>query len=163
VLTRNEILTVYITCLFSVLVPGRAGENFFVTNLIGPFYFATRENKWLQFLQPSLKPWFTPALSADGTYNAKVVEGWYSGLSPGAALPWGAWLVPLLAWTLLIGLLYVMLACLGVMLRAQWAEREALAFPLLRLPLQLTDGADDRAEAGGFLPFFRNPVMWLGF
>jgi hypothetical protein len=160
-LTRNELLTVYITCLFSVLVPGRAGENFFVTNLLGPFYFATRENKWLEFLQPSLKPWFTPALNADGTYNAKLVEDWYLGLAPNATIPWSAWLVPLVAWTLLIGALYWMLACLAVMLRGQWAQREALSFPLLRLPLEMTEDGGQRGQSGR--KFFSNPMMWIGF
>jgi hypothetical protein len=47
--SRNEILTVYITCLFSALVPGHGAENFFVSNIIGPFYFAKAENKWLDF------------------------------------------------------------------------------------------------------------------
>jgi hypothetical protein len=51
-LSRNEVLTVYITCMFSTLVPGHGGENFFVGTLIGPFYYATRENGWLEFLRP---------------------------------------------------------------------------------------------------------------
>jgi hypothetical protein len=159
-LSRNEILTVYITCLFSVLVPGRAGENFFVTNLLGPFYFATRENKWMEFLQPYLRPWFTPALNSNGSYNAKLVEDWYLG-NPKGTIPWGAWLIPLLAWTLLIGALYWMLACLAVMLRGQWAEREALSFPLLRLPLEITEDGGVAGNSGR--QFFRNPTMWIGF
>ncbi len=36
--TRNETLTVYITCLFSCLIPGHGGENFIIPNLISPFY-----------------------------------------------------------------------------------------------------------------------------
>jgi len=161
-LSRNETLTVYVTCLFSVLVAGRAGENFFVSNLLGPFYFATRENKWLEFLQPHLKPWFTPALSSSGTYNTKVVEDWYTGLRGDAPIPWDVWLVPLAAWAALIIALYVMLACLSVMLRAQWAEHEALSFPLLRLPLEMTEHLDQGGSQGGS-HFFRNPTMWLGF
>ncbi len=38
---RNEVLVVYLTCLFSCLVPGHSGENFFVPVLIAPFYYAT--------------------------------------------------------------------------------------------------------------------------
>jgi hypothetical protein len=47
------------------------------------------------------------------------------------------------------------------MLRAQWGEREALAFPLLRLPLELTEHMD--RDDGRATSFFRNPVMWIGF
>jgi hypothetical protein len=72
--SRNEALTVYTTCLFSSLVPGHGSENFLVPNLLAPFYFATRENKWLEWLSPYLKPWLTPSLNADGTVNDVVVS-----------------------------------------------------------------------------------------
>lgn len=161
--TRDEVLTVYITCLFSTLVPGHGGENFFVGTLIGPFYYATQQNQWMEFLQPYLKPWLTPALTDNGHYGhvgRNVAEGWYEG---GAAVPWGAWLVPLGAWGAFIIASYVMLGCLSVMLRAQWAEREALAFPLLRLPLELTEDVDRQDKYGALGHFFRNPLMWVGF
>ena len=63
-------------------------------------------------------------------------------------IPWGAWLVPLLAWGSLIFASYIILGCLSVMLRAQWAEREALAFPLLRLPLEMTEDVDRSDKYG---------------
>jgi hypothetical protein len=167
-LARNEVLTVYITCLFSALVPGRGGENFFIPNILAPFYLATRENKWLDFLEAYIPPWMTPALSKDGRYLKEIVEPWYSGLSAGQSIPWGAWIVPLIAWCSLILALYCLLGCLGVMLRAQWAEREALAFPLLRLPLEMTEGVDETSspvgKGGKGVPaFFHNPLMWIGF
>jgi hypothetical protein len=161
VLSRNETLAVFATCLFSCLVPGRGGENFWVPNVLASFYFATRENKWLDFLTPYLKPWMTPALEERGgqvLVRDELVAGWYSG---GAEVPWGLWLVPIIAWSSVILAIYFLHGCLGVILRAQWAEREALAFPLLRLPLEMTE---DQDEHGGRLGrFFRNPMMWCGF
>ncbi len=154
---RNEVLVVYLTCLFSCLVAGHSGENFFVPVLIAPFYFATQENKWLEFLEPYLRPWISPAL-AGGTYseaNRGLVQAWYNGAG---VVPWGAWLVPLAPWSALILLSYTMLACLSVMLRAQWSEREALAFPLLRLPLEMTRGMNGERPS-----FFRDHLMWIGF
>lgn len=161
-LSRNEALTVYITCLFSSLLPGHGAETFVIPNLLAPFYFATRENRWLEFLQPYLKPWLTPALNGHGALNNAVYEGWYIGTG-NAPVPWGAWLVPMLFWVPFVLVSYAMLGCLSVMLRAQWAEHEAIAFPLLRLPLQMTedmDGEDQYAVVGRF---FRNPLTWLGF
>ena len=87
--------------------------------------------------------------------NRGVIQAWYEG---GGAVPWGAWIVPLAAWSALVLLSYAMLACLSVMLRAQWSRREALAFPLLRLPLEMTQGMDDDKPS-----FFRNGAMWIGF
>lgn len=162
--SRNEALTVYITCLFSAVVPGHGAENLVVPVLIAPYYLATRENRWMDFLQPYLKPWLTPALDPHtGLYNKSVVEGWYVGLRPGEAIPWGAWLVPLVIWGTLIMAVYAMLACLSVILRAQWAEREALAFPLLRLPLTMTEDLDRSGPDRAPNHFFRNRLMWIGF
>ena len=92
--------------------------------------------------------------------NTLVVDGWYLGLRSGEAIPWDAWLTPLLMWSAVILASYVMLGCLSVILRAQWAGREALTFPLLRLPLEMTEGADGKAV---FPPFFRSGAMWIGF
>ncbi len=162
--TRNEALTVYISCLFSSLVPGHGAENLIVPVLIAPFYYATRENKWLEFLQPAMKPWMTPSIDpATGAYNQTVVAGWYEGLRPGASIPWAAWLLPLAVWTLAILAIYIMLACLSVMLRQQWAQNEALSFPLLKLPLQMVEDMDEPDKFGTFGRFFRNPMMWIGF
>ena len=164
--SRNEILTVYIASLFSCLVPGHGAENFFVSNLIGPFYYATRENNWLSFLEKYLPTWFTPALADDGHYGPVargIVEPWYTGMGVSGSIPWAAWLVPLFAWGVFILALYTMLCCLSVMLRAQWAEREALTFPLLRIPLELTEDVDRPDRYGVLGRFFRNPLMWIGF
>ena len=167
-LSRNEILTVYISCLFSCLAPGHGAENVFVVNLIGPFYYATRENRWLEFLEPYVAPWMTPALerTADGSVRytdaaREVVSGWFLG-SPTGEVPWGAWLVPLLVWGTAIAVMYIMMACLCVMIRKQWAEREALAFPLLKLPLELTEDVD-KPDSGLIGSFFKNGLMWVGF
>ena len=162
--TRNEALTVYISCLFSSLVPGHGAENLIVPVMIAPFYYATQENKWLEFLQPAMKSWMTPAIDpTTGLLNQSVVSGWYEGLRPGTSIPWGAWLVPLAVWSLAIIAIYTMLACLSVMLRAQWAKNEALSFPLLKLPLTMVEDMDSSNQYGTLGHFFRNPMMWIGF
>ncbi len=165
-LSRNEILTVYISCLFSTLAPGHGAENVFVVNLIGPFYYATRENKYLDFMVPYMKPWMTPAIDpATGGYSEAskaVIDGWFNNSATGQ-VPWGAWLVPLLVWGSAIALMYIMMACLSTIIRKQWAENEALAFPLLRLPLELTEDVDKLNNGAVIGGFFRNGMMWIGF
>lgn len=158
--SRNETLTVYLSCLFSTLVPGIGGNNYFVSFIIGSFYYSTQQNKWFDFLK-GLPPWFTPALGPDGSYNRYVVEAWYTGIKSGTGIPWGAWLVPLFAWGLFFGAAFTMMSCLSVMLRAQWGDNEALAFPLLKLPMELTEDMENPRP--GAANFFRNPIMWVGF
>jgi hypothetical protein len=84
--SRNETLTIYITCLFSTLTPGRGGENFFVPIHSGFVLLRHTENNWLSSLQPYIKSWMTPALTADGQLNRDVVEGWYVGTD--GVIPW---------------------------------------------------------------------------
>jgi hypothetical protein len=157
-LSRNEVLTIYITCLFSALVVGIGGNNYWVSFIIGAFYFASPENKWMDALK-DLPPWMTPALRPDGSYNKALVDGWYGG--NGGQVPWLEWLIPLFAWSSLFIATFVLIGSLSVMLRGQWGEREALAFPLMRLPMELTDGMDDKKSPLG--TFFQNPLMWVGF
>lgn len=166
-LSRNETLVIYATCLISCLVPGHGAENFFIPCLMGPFYFATPENGWLtKFLEPYTPQWLTPALWADqgqafGPAGKQLVTDWYAG--NGGNIPWQFWVVPLVVWCTLILAIYIMLGCLGVILRAQWAEHEALAFPLMRLPLELTEDMDRGDKYGIFSHFLRNPLTWIGF
>ena len=166
-LSRNETLVIYISCLISCLVPGHGAENFFIPCLMGPFYFATPENAWLsKFLEPFTPQWLSPALWADagntfGPNGKQLVTDWYSGNL--GHVPWQFWIVPLVVWCSLIVAIYIMLGCMGVILRAQWAEYEALAFPLLRLPMELTEDMDRGDKYGVFSHFLRNPLTWIGF
>jgi hypothetical protein len=157
-LARREVLCVYIACLFSVLVAGHGSENFFLACLLAPFYYATPENHWLDFLQKYLPAWFSPSLQPGGHLNEAVYRGWYDGAH--GIVPWSAWLVPLAMWSTLLLASYVMLACLAVMLRAQWSENEALAFPLLKFPLEMTAHLESENRENHF---WKNRSMWLGF
>jgi hypothetical protein len=161
--TREESLTVYISCLFSSLVPGHGAETLIIPDLVAPFYYATRENKWLDWLQPYLKPWMTPALRSNGTLNSEVTSGWYQGLLHGQSIPWGAWLVPLAVWMSMVMVSYGMMACLSILLRRQWAQNEALAFPLLRLPLEMVEAPTASGRRGDAGSFWRSGLMWSGF
>ena len=44
--------------------------------------------------------------------------------------------------------------CLSVLVRSQWSDRERLTFPIIQLPLSITDPAT---------PLWRRPLLWIGF
>jgi len=166
-LSRNEMLTTYISCLFSCIVPGHGSENFVVANLVAPFYFATPESKWLESISPYIPAWASPVLWADPAQKSAkilspagraVADGFYLGAK---TIPWHAWGVPVLFWMGFILLSYVMLGCLSIIVRVQWSQNEALSFPLNQLPLELTEDVDK--PGAGLGRFFGNGVMWLGF
>ena len=50
--------------------------------------------------------------------------------------------------------------CMMVVLRRQWVEHERLVYPLVKLPLEMIAEGEGKRLWG---PFFRRPLMWLGF
>ncbi len=51
---------------------------------------------------------------------------------------------------------------IAVILRKQWSDNERMVYPLTVLPLEMV--RDEGTGSGGLIkPFFRNPIMWIGF
>ena len=67
---------------------------------------------------------------------------------------WRHWAVPILSWSVVILLLIAMFFCLTVMIRRQWVENEKLAYPIIRIPLEVSAGSG---------VIFRNRLLWIGF
>ena len=65
----------------------------------------------------------------------------------------GPWWPKILAWTGIITLVSFAMLCINALMEEQWTERERLAFPLVQLPLAITQG-------GGDSPFWRSRLMW---
>ena len=143
-LSQREMLTVYIMMTVSVVLSGMGVLQFLLPTLGATYYYATPENKWAGFLKYAPK-WFFPS-------NPKATfRGFYNGNAP---VPWDAWVTPILVWG---GFLFALLLCMfaiNVIVRKHWIDRERLTFPIVFLPLQMTD-----SRSG----FFSNRLMWLGF
>lgn len=152
-LNRVELLLVYCMLLFSTLVPGHGAENVFIPVVISPQYYATPENNWEQLFFEHIPEWFAPS-------HPPVIEAFYEGLRPGAALPWQQWYIPLVAWGAFTLLLYGLVLFLSVIFRRQWSDREKLAFPLVALPMEMTRETACPLRPGSFLG---NRVVWIGF
>ena len=152
-LNRGELL---LSTVMMMLVSGVATRGFtgvFVGITAAPYYYATPENGWAEALYPHLPTWIIPT-------NPTAIAWFFEGLPPGESLPWSVWLPPLGWWLVLMAAFYTSLVCIMVILRRQWVDNERLQYPLVQVPLGMTEGADG---ASRFLPFLKNPVMWLGF
>lgn len=75
-------------------------------------------------------------------------------------IPLRQWIMPALAWTMLIGALFIGFLGFNVLMRRQWVESERFTFPLNLLPRHLFG---DEEGADGVRGIFRNKVMWIGF
>jgi len=141
-LTRPELITIYAMLTVSVILSGMGMLQFLCTTLGAVPHFATSENGWNAYLE-TIPHTIIPKLSA--------IDGFYKGGQP---IPWSAWKWPIVLWSgFLFAMLFNML-CINTILRKQWIERERLSFPIVQLPLEMTDPKSR---------FFQNKLMWLGF
>jgi len=148
-LSRVEVLTVYTFVGIAISMAGVGVVRYWLASVTYPFYYARPEND-LASLQRWIPNWIVP-------HSAAVTEGLYMG---SGAVPWGAWLVPLLAWTGFFAAFWAAMLCMVVLVRRRWTEEERLAFPVVELALEMTNPERGRATQR---PFFLNPVMWVGF
>ena len=147
-LSQQEFFTVYfilciVTCLCSydimeILIP-----------ILGhPFRFATPENDWRELFWKHLPEWLT-------VRDEETLIGFYEGNSSlYAAENFKAWLIPAFAWISFLFVLMIVMLCIITLLRVQWTEHERLTYPLIQLPMEMTNPKSR---------FFKNQLMWIGF
>jgi hypothetical protein len=150
-LTVPELLFIYCMMIAGSGIPSFGLTEYLFPTLAGYRYYSSPENKWEDTFFKYIPDWLTPT-------NEKAVRDFYEGLKPGQPIPWGAWATPILAWTILALAFFFVMACVTVLFRKQWVENEHLIFPLVQLPLEMTDNPGGAAIP----PFLRNKMMWIG-
>jgi hypothetical protein len=166
VFTRRRLITgreMLVAWAFMVLLSGIAWTGLartFFFNLTVPFYFATVENRWGELLQPLLPEGWYPR-------DMPAVEGFYNGLAGGRqmewsevlrAIPWDAWIGPLVGWTGFILLCYLVMVCIVSLLSRQPLYNERMNFPLLSVPIMLQESLDENRVGA----FFTNRFLLAG-
>jgi hypothetical protein len=149
-LSRREMVLVYFFVAIGSMMASLGVMRMVVPSATVPGYFAAPDND-LEVLQPLMPQWLYPD-------DPEVVRELWEGRE--GPVPWSAWTGPAAHWTLFLTLLWTTTLCITVVLRKPWVEDERLSFPLLYLPLDLTEGVSGRSDR---LSFFRDPVMWTGF
>lgn len=150
-MTRREMVLVYFFVAIGSMMPSLGVLRMVIPCATVPFYFATAENHY-EVLQPHIPSWLRPT-------DPEAIRTLWEGTE--GPVPWDQWIGPIAHWTLFIALLWATALCLTVLVRRPWVENERLAFPLLYLPLDITEGAVTARP--GQPPFFRDPLMWIGF
>jgi hypothetical protein len=150
--TRHELMLVFGMALIASALPAYFMGHL-IANVAAPFYFASVENRWAEFIQPHLPPW---AVVSDPVAN----RWFFEGKPPGAPTPWEPWIVPLFWRLSLVVVIGFLGFCLVALFRKQWVENERLGFPLMALPTALVD-----PEPRGFFTagLFNRPLFWVGF
>ncbi len=149
-LTRQELLTLYVMLCIGTCAAGYGFVQILINHIAAPFYYATGGNGFAERLQPHIPFWAAPR-------DPEVYNGFFRGNTTlyKPVYLWG-WLLPVLTWSLFIGAIFWTSLCATTLFRKQWVEEERLTFPLVLLPLQLTDTSDSKS-------FWKNRWMWIGF
>ncbi len=118
-------------------------------------YMTTASNDYATYLLPNIPDWMVVSKDPD----SKALRWYFEGLPREKGIPWGEWLVPMAAWSLFVIFLYAVMFAFCSLFYRQWAHRERLTFPIVYLPLEMTQ---EPAEGRLFNDFLRNPVVWMG-
>ncbi len=147
-LQKGEMLVVYAMLVISTAILSIDFLAVLVPVMAYPVIAATPENKWELTLLNKLPDW-------SYVTDERAVELWWRGHSSVFADGnWQAWLVPVAVWTGVIFVMLVVMHCINTVVRKQWMEHDRLQFPIVELPLRLTDPKST---------LLKNRLLWLGF
>ncbi|NQT53239.1 hypothetical protein HQ576_14360 [bacterium] len=152
-LTSGELLVVFIMMMVACAIPTMGLTAYLVSQMAAPFYYAAPENQWAEVLLPHIREWLYPQ-------DPLAIKWLFEGLPAGEAIPWSAWVMPLLVWASFLLALYFVMICAMVILRKQWVEHERLLYPITQLPMAMVEG---EARPGFTNPILRNAWLWAGF
>jgi len=148
--TQAELLTVYVVLSLTTIVSGLDMVQVLVPLIGYAFYYSTPENEWVSLFGQYLPRWLT-------VDNIEVLEGYYKGDTTFHSIEHiKAWMQPIIWWSGFFFLLMMTMLFINVVIRRQWTETEKLSYPIIQLPLRMT-------EDGGSARFFKNRMLWLGF
>ena len=120
--------------------------------IASPYYGATPENNWAEYIHPYLPEWTLPQ------DEGEAMRWFYEGLPSNQSFPFEVWIEPLLWWSSLVLAVYFVSFCLVVILRKQWLSHERLPFPITELPRLMVEEKD-----GATLPLLHSQGFWIGF
>ena len=155
VFSPSEWITIFAMGFVSSLGPTYGVSGYLVGVIVTPYYFATPENQWAEFLHPYLPNWIIPD-NKDG-----AMTWFYDGLPAGTSIPWEAWAVPLFWWFAFISAVALACLCAATIVHRQWSEHEKLVYPAMEPIVEITSNAGSGQR---FLPeFMQGKAFWIGF
>lgn len=147
-LTMAEMLVIYSMITIATALAGHDMMPTAIAFISYPFRAAPNYPQWKDTFLPHLPKWMHVT---DPAVIKPLYEGGSSLYADGNWIPW---LVPGLWWAgFFIAAVWVMM-CINTLVRKQWLEHERLTFPIVQLPLAMTEPKGE---------IWRSKLFWLGF
>ena len=89
-LRRGEMVVVFCMAWISASIPAANFMGLLIGGIAAPYYYATPENRWAELLLDYLPSWAVP------TNRADEMTWFFEGKPAEAAIPWDAWIGPLI-------------------------------------------------------------------
>jgi len=150
-LCRRELLVLYAMVATGSSLVGHDTMQMVVPTVAHARYFASPENRWNELIVPRLPEWLTIKTTGEALTS---YERGHSTLYTWDHIR--IWLVPMAAWSAFLLCTIASMLCINILLRRHWVEHERLAYPVVQIPLLITEG-------GGANRIFRDKLFWLGF
>ncbi len=150
VINQGELIAIYTMLTLGASISGRDMLQILIPVMAWPFWLATPENEWAQLFHQYLPRWLTVS-------DYGVLRDFFIGNSSFYNYHnLYAWLKPSLFWSSFIVVLGFVMICLNVIIRRQWTRNEKLSYPIIQLPMAIT-------QDGGTTSFFKNKQLIIGF
>ena len=152
-LTQAELMAIYMMLAIGSCLAGHDMVQVLAPTLVWPFRFANESNGWEGLFFQYLPKWLMVS-------DPNVYESYFRGNDTFYRLPYLlGWAIPVLMWSLFLSVALFVMLCINVILRKQWTQRERLSYPVIAMPLVMTEGAGE----GRVPALFRNRLFWVGF
>lgn len=151
-LTGGEIAVVYAMLMIACAMSGE-WMDMVAPSSYGFAIYSEQNPRYGNYILPFLHDWF---FFRDPAPLKPLSEGGKTFAFFLTQLP--LWWPKIGAWTLLLTLVTTAMLCISALLKDQWVHKERLAFPLVQLPIALTE-----QSAPGQTPLWRSRLFWGAF
>lgn len=154
VFRAGELLTIWTLILVSSGIPSGGMMRFLIPQIAAPHYHSNPTNDWENKTWRDAPDWLK-------LQDRDAVKAFYEGYPRGQEhVPWAVWITPLCAWGILAVLFVVASFCVASLLRRQWVEHEKFAFPLVAVPLLISEEPEQEKQL--LNRRMRSPLLWVG-
>ncbi|MDH7601348.1 MAG: hypothetical protein QHI38_04290, partial [Armatimonadota bacterium] len=146
--TTAEMLVIYSMTTIAAALAGHDMMPTVIAFMSYPYRAVVNNPAWNSTFLPFLPSWLHVS-------NPEIIKPLYEGDSSlYVNRHWLAWIVPGAAWCGFFVVLVWTMMCLNALIRKQWLEHERLTFPIVQLPLAMTEPTGQ---------IWRNRLFWIGF